>query len=434
MFRRRPRLSLPTVPPGAVLVGGAARDLLRGASPKDYDWAAPDPAQTARWLAGPLGSLFPLDEQRGHWRAVCAGVQHDVVPLPASLTEELLRRDFTVNALAINAAGHVTDPAGGLRDLRRRRLRMISQHNLSDDPLRLLRAARLATTLRFKLDAHTRAAVQQLAAESQAGRLPLPAAERVGAELNALLHSDHAAQGVMLLRDLGLLAVYLPELLEGEGVIQGGFHHLDVLEHNIEALHQLLARFPAAELSLRWATLLHDLGKPRTQGTHPQTGRATYYGHAEVGAELSAAVLTRLKQPRALIERTSALIRAHMVHLPQTEREARRFVHRRGDLLPALLELMLADREASRGPMSTPQTRHAYQLGFERVLEALEGQPAPAPPLLTGREIMALLSLTPGPAVGQAARQLAEAQALGDVQSPEAARAFLLSTHPPPEQ
>ena len=434
MFRRASRLSLPPMPPGAVLVGGAARDLLRGAVPKDYDWAAPDPAQTARWLAGPLGSVFPLDEQRGHWRAISGGVQHDVVALPASLKAELMRRDLTVNALAIDAAGHVTDPAGGLRDLKRRTLRMISQQNLSDDPLRLLRAARLATTLGFKLDAQTRLAVQQLAAESLAGRLPLPAAERVGAELNALLQSDNAAQGVVLLRDLGLLALYLPELLEGEGVIQGGFHHLDVLEHNIEALHQLLSRFPAAELPLRWATLLHDLGKPRTQGTHPQTGRATYYGHAEVGAELSAVILTRLKQPRALIERTSALIRAHMVHLPQTEREARRFVHRRGDLLPALLQLMLADREASRGPMSTPETRRAYQLGFERVLEALEGQPAPTPPLLTGREIMTLLNLAPGPAVGQAARQLAEAQALGDVHTAQDARTFLLSSHPPPEQ
>ena len=419
MFRRRP--SLPPFPPDAVLVGGAARDLLRGETPNDYDWAASDPAQVARWLAGKVGAAFPLDEQRNHWRAVVGGVQHDIVPLPGELEPELLRRDFTVNALALDASGHVTDPAGGQRDLKRRSLRMVSEQNLRDDPLRLLRAARLATTLDFKLEPQTREAVRRLAAEG----LPLPASERVGAELNALLMSGNAAAGVLLLRELGLLRLYLPELLEGAGVIQGGFHHLDVLEHNIEALHQLLSRAPDAELSLRWATLLHDIGKPRTVGINPATGRATYYGHAEVGADMAAAVLTRLKQPRVLTERVSRLIRAHMVHLPAAEREARRFVHRRRELLPDLLRLMLADREASRGPASTPASRHAYQLGFERVLTALEGPPPAAAPLLSGREIMALLNLQSGPQVGEAVRALAEAEALGDVQNVEGARAYL---------
>ena len=421
MFRRRP--ALPPFPPDAVLVGGAARDLLRGETPNDYDWAASDPAQAARWLAGETGTAFPLDEVRNHWRAIVNGVQHDVVPLPGNLEGELLRRDFTVNALALDAAGRVTDPSGGLRDLKRRSLRLVSEQNLRDDPLRLLRAVRLATTLNFKLEPQTQAAVQRLAEEG----LPLPASERIGAELNALLMSENAAVGVLLLRELGLLSLYLPELLEGAGVIQGGFHHLDVLEHNIEALHQLLARAPDADLALRWATLLHDIGKPRTLGVNPATGRATYYGHAEVGSELAAAVLTRLKQPRALTERVAKLVRAHMVHLPAAEREARRFVHRRREVLPDLLRLMLADREASRGPMSTPATRHAYELGFERVLAALEDQPPAAAPLLTGREIMALLNLESGPKVGEAVRALAEAEALGDVRNAEEARAFLES-------
>ena len=408
-----------------MLVGGAARDLLRWAVPKDYDWASPDPAAAARWLAGETGAAFALDEARNHWRAVVDGVQHDVVPLPGdlpnALNAELLRRDFTVNALAINSAGRVTDPAGGLGDLRRRSLRMVSEQNLRNDPLRLLRAVRLATTLSFKLEPETRSAVQRLAAEG----LPIPAAERIGAELSALLLSENAAAGVALMRELGLLRLYLPELLEGEGIIQGGFHHLDVLEHNVEALHQLLARAPDADLALRWATLLHDIGKPRTLGVNPATGRATYYGHAEIGSEMTAALLTRLKQPRALTERVARLVRAHMVHLPASEREARRFVHRRRELLPDLLRLMLADREASRGPMSTPATRHAYELGFERVLAALEDQPPAAAPLLSGREIMALLNLPSGPKVGEAVRALAEAEALGDVRTVEEARGFL---------
>ena len=419
VFRRRPKL--PPFPPDAVLVGGAARDLLRGATPNDYDWAAPDPSQAAKWLAGEMGTAFALAEVRQHWRAVVDGVQHDVVPLPGDLRTELLRRDFTVNALALDAAGRVTDPSGGLRDLKQRTLRMVSEQNLRDDPLRLLRAARLATTLGFRLEPETEVALKRLAEEG----LPLPATERIGAELNTLLLTENAAAGVLLLRELGLLRLYLPELLEGEGVTQGGFHHLDVLQHNIEALHQLLARAPDADLALRWATLLHDIGKPRTVGVNPATGRATYYGHAEVGAEMTAEMLARLKQPRALTERVSKLVRAHMVHLPAAEREAKRFVHRRRELLPDLLRLMLADREASRGPMSTPATRHAYELGFERVLAALEDQLPAAAPLLTGREIMALLNLESGPKVGKAVRALAEAEALGDVRTVEEARRYL---------
>ncbi|UWX62734.1 HDIG domain-containing metalloprotein [Deinococcus rubellus] len=419
------RVKLPAFPPGALLVGGAARDLLRGQMPSDYDWAAPDPAQAARWTAGTGGAAFPLDERRGHWRAIVGGVQHDFVPLPADLGSELLRRDFTVNALAMDQAGRVTDPAGGLTDLRRRSLRMISEQNLRDDPLRLLRAARLSTTLDFRLEAQTRLSVQHLAAEALAQHWPLPAAERSGAELNALLLSDRAASGVLLLKELNLLALYLPELLEGAGVVQGGFHHLDVLHHNIEALHQLLARFPDADLALRWATLLHDVGKPRTRGVNPNTGRNTYYGHAEVGAQMTAEMLTRLKQPRGLTERVSALVGAHMVHLPTTEREASRFVHRRRPLLPDLLGLMLADREASRGPHSTPQTRLAYQLGFEQILSAQQERPAPPPPLLSGRQVMALLNIPPGPVVGEVIRAVNEAAALGDIRTPAEAEAFV---------
>ncbi len=419
------RLKLPSFPPGSVLVGGAARDLLRGAVPNDYDWVASDPALAARSVAGEHGAAFELDDARQHWRAVVGGVQHDFAPLSGDLNSELLRRDFTVNALAIHPDGRVTDPAGGQRDLKRRSLRMISEQNLRDDPLRLLRAVRLSATLGFSLETATRAAVQRLAAEAATHAWPRPAAERLGAELNALLQSKQAAEGVSLLRDLGLLPLYLPELAEGAGVIQGGFHHLDVLDHNIEALHQLTLRFPDSDLALRWATLLHDVGKPCTRGVHPRTGRNSYYGHAELGAELAASLLGRLKQSRALTQRVSALIGAHMVQLPSGEREAARFVHRRRDLLPDLLGLMLADREASRGPSSSPDTRRAYQLGFERVLSALEVRPTSPAPLLSGHDIMALLELSPGRRVGELSRALAEAEAMGDVGTPQEAAAWL---------
>ncbi|MPY68407.1 CCA tRNA nucleotidyltransferase [Deinococcus sp. SDU3-2] len=424
MFRRPP---LPPFPEGGLLVGGAARDWLRGAAPHDYDWAVLDPAEAARTLAAKAGgSAFALDEERGYWRVHApGGVQHDFVPLPGDLTDDLLRRDFTVNALALTSERRVVDPSGGQADLRARRLRMVSEANLRADPLRAWRAVRFGVTLGFRLEASTEAAVRRVADALAAGTLLLPAAERVRDELEALLSHPDAARGILRLEDLGLLALTLPELREGIGMVQGGFHHLDVFHHGVEALHQLLARFPDADPALRWATLLHDVGKPRTRGTNPRSGRTTFYGHDRVGAELAREMLTRLRLPSATVDRAGTLVRAHMAQLPANEREARRFVHRRRPLLPDLLRLMLADREASRGPDSHPAIRHAYMRAIDRVLAALEEQPQAPRPLLTGEDVMVLLDLSPGPAVGEALRAVAEAQALGEVRTPEEARAFL---------
>ncbi|WP_339096092.1 CCA tRNA nucleotidyltransferase [Deinococcus sp. VB142] len=424
MFRRRP--PLPPFPPGAVLVGGAVRDWLRGVPPKDYDWAVPDPADAAKVLAATTGgAVFALDEERGYWRVMAGELQHDFVPRPANLEDDLRRRDFTVNALALLPGGRVFDPLGGKKDLSRRTLRMVSEANLRADPLRAWRAARFLTTLGLRLEAGTEAAVRRVAADLAAGHLPFPAWERVRDEVGALTHSPDAAQGWQRLHDLGLLSLTVPELLEGQGVLQGGFHHLDVFEHNLEALHQLLQRQPQAPSPLRWAALLHDVGKPRTLAQNPDTGRRSFHGHDRVGAELTAQILTRLKFPGEEVKRAAALVRAHMVPLPANETEARRFVHRRRELLPDLLHLMLADREAARGPSSTPGSRHAYALGFERALAALEQQPQAPAPLLSGEEVMALLHISPGPQVGQALRALAEAHALGEVKTSEKARDWL---------
>jgi len=405
------------------------RDWLRGVAPKDFDWAVPDPGAAARELAAQVGgSPFALDEERGYWRVHAPdGVGHDFVPLPEDVTGDLRRRDFTVNALALTPGRRVLDPCGGQADLRARRLRMVSEANLREDPLRAWRAVRFEVTLGFRLEEGTERAVRQVAHDLAAGTLPMPAPERVRDELEALLRHLDAARGVLRLEELGLLALCLPELREGRGMVQGGFHHLDVFDHGVEALHQLLARFPGADPALRWATLLHDVGKPRTRGVNPTSGRTTFYGHDRVGAELAREMLTRLRLPSATVERAAALVRAHMAQLPANEREARRFVHRRRPLLPELLRLMLADREASRGPDSHPAIRHAYARAMDRVLAALEEQPTAPRPLLTGEDVMGLLDLAPGPAVGAALRAVAEAQALGEVRTPAEARAFLLS-------
>ena len=413
------------LPAGGYLVGGALRDALLGRPFADLDWLVADPEGTAREVARTLsGSVFPLDEARGHWRVVAEGeagsVTRDYIRLAGALEANLRDRDFTVNAVAADGEGKLIDPLDGRADLEKRTLRMVSRDNLFADPLRALRGVRLAAGLRFGLEPRTRAAIRDLSEAQASGDAPLPAWERVGEELDRLLMGERAARGLSLLADLRLLDVYLPELAAARGVEQGGFHHLDVLKHSVEALRQLTLGFPDAGPTLRWATLLHDVGKPETKSFDERGRFYHFYGHDKLGGDLTKTILRRLRAPNERGVRASALVRYHMLPLPKNRKEARRFVHRRRDLLPDLLKLMIADREAARGPQSSEASRRSYRTALARVLEILS-EPLPPKPLLDGREVMALLGLPPGPQVGEAVRFLKEAEAVGDVRTREEA-------------
>ncbi len=411
-------------PSAGYLVGGAVRDTLLERPARDFDWLVAEPKVEAEHAAGVLGGhAFVLDDARDHWRVVADGTTRDYAPL-GELEPNLRARDYTVNAVAADLDGTLTDPTGGLRDLLKKRLRMVSAENLQADPVRGLRGVRLAATLGFGLEPGTETAIRAHAAALGAGDAARPAPERVGDELTQLLLSEHAGPGFRLLHRAGLLSVYLPELAAADGVTQGGFHHLDVLGHSLEALHQLIYDFPDADLTLRWATLLHDVGKPATK-TFDDSGRYYhFYGHDKLGAELADALLRRLRVPNERRVRAAELIRYHMLPLPKNDKEARRFAHRRRALLPDLLKLMVADRAAARGPMSSPKSRESYRLALSRVLEILAETP-PQKPLLDGLEVMNLLNLQPGPQVGEAVRFVQEARAVGDVASKGDAEAAL---------
>lgn len=400
------------------------RDLLAGRQVRDFDWLVERPESEARRLAATLGgTAFALDAERDHWRVVGGVATHDFTPLTGPLEADLRARDFTVDAMAAAFDGRLIDPLGGRDDLRAGRLRMTSEAALAADPLRPLRAVRLAVTLGLMVEPATRAAATRLAREQAAGRRPLPAWERVRDELDRLLLTPAAAEGLALADELALLDTVLPELALCRGVEQGGFHHLDVLRHALEALHRLVQGFPEADAALRWATLLHDVGKPETRAPG-EDGRIHFYGHARRGQQLAEAALVRLRQPQVLVRRVGALVRYHMLPLPGDERAARRFVHRRRALLPDLLQLMIADREAARGPLASEANRRAYRIALSRVVAILDEAPPPRP-LLTGEDVMARLALAPGPRVGEALRLVAEARAVGDVATSEEAEALL---------
>lgn len=476
MFWRKPKLpdkldmtQFKPIPPGGYLVGGALRDALLGASFNDMDWLVTDPEKTARMTAEFLqGSAFPLDEERGHWRVMLGEEVRDYILLDTDLETNLQGRDFTINALALAADGTIIDVVGGREDLHSRQIRMVSKENLHADPLRALRAVRFASCLSayhpkyssdpimdgirslravhftwtkpfdFKIEAETEKAIRDVVQLQLEKNLPLPAWERVKEELGKILLCELAGFGFKQLDDLGMLELYLPELVEARGISQGSLHHLDVLNHSFEALYQLIRYFPDADVALRWGTLLHDVAKPRTK---QEEDGLSFHGHAEVGAEIAGEMLARLRYSTDITERVKKLVHYHMIPLPhkrsdiyqrsdaedteqQLDKEIRRFIHRRRELLPDLLKLMLADREAARGRRANEASRQAYRLAIGRILEVLEEAP-PKPPLLTGQDVMTLLNLSPGPKVGEALAFVKEAEAVGDVTTREEAEASL---------
>lgn len=420
-------------PHGALLVGGAVRDLLLDRPVADLDWSVPDPAAAARRHAAALGgSVFTLDEERDHWRVVGPQgdhgekrVTHDFVPSTADPVADLERRDLTINAIAARPDGSLLDPTGGVADLRAGVVRMTSRSALEADAVRPLRAVRFAGVLGFTLDDQTAAAVSRTAARQLADASLRPASERVRDELIAIVNGPGGADALRLAADLGLLVTFLPELDATRGVVQGGLHHLDVFGHSVLALERLAANHPDATTDLRLATLLHDIGKPAT--AMPVVGkRVTFHGHAKVGSVLARRAMRRLRFGSHSVATVGDLVRLHMQPLPGDERAARRFVHRHRDALPDLLHLMIADREAARGRLASAAGRLRYQEAMGRVIAVLEETP-PAAPLLSGHDVMRVLGLEPGPRVGEALDVVAEAVAVGDVRDVEDAERLLRS-------
>lgn len=400
-------------PADGVVVGGAVRDALLGRPFRDVDWLVPEPVGAAHDLAARMGgSAFALDEARGHWRVVHEHGTLDLIRRDGSIEGDLARRDFTVNAIAVGPNGPI-DPLDGRTDLARRRLVRAGPTSLEDDVLRGLRGVRFAATLELSWDPLTRSDAERVVREALAGDRSLPAAERMRDELVSILLAPRPGDALADAHALGWLEALFPELLAGDGMAQGGLHHLDVLQHQLEALQRLASGFPDAGVPLRLATLLHDVAKPACR-TRAPTGRIRFDGHAERGADMTARALRRLRFDQATVATATELVRRHMLPLPRDEREARRFAHRRRALLPGLLQLMVADREAGRGRLSSEAGRRAYRTALARVLAIMDERPEPKP-LLDGRDVMALLELSPGPRVGQAIAMLAEAQAVGDV-------------------
>jgi poly(A) polymerase len=342
-----------------------------------------------------------------------------VVEYGQSLTEDLARRDFTVNAMAARLPGYsVVDPFGGFADLQRKVLRTPSAPEVSftDDPLRILRAARFTAQLGFTVSAEARAAMTSLA-----GLLAPPkvSAERIEGELTKLLLSPlpgGPAAGIALLVDTGVADQVLPEVPRLRLESDEHFRHKDVYQHSLTVLNQAIdleARYELSQdLVLRLAALLHDIGKPRTRSRLPD-GRVAFHHHEVVGAKMARARLAELRYGRDIVADVSRLIELHLRFHGYGEGEwtdsaVRRYVTDAGPLLTRLHALTRADC-TTRNRAKALRLARAYDSLEERIADLGQREElARIRPDLNGNEIMQILGLRPGPLVGQAYRHMLE--------------------------
>ena len=407
-----------------VLVGGAVRDELLGRPHADWDLATRLLPQTVMERARAAGlKVIPTGLQHGTVTVLLEdhpvevttfrsdgdyldGRRPESVRLGVDLAEDLSRRDFTINAMALPVGGgELVDPFGGRADLVARILRAVGDPLLrfAEDGLRPLRACRFASQLGFKVEAATLAAIPDRLEVARKVSL-----ERVFVELDKLLKGQEPERGLALLNETGLLELWLPELRPMVGCGQNRHHRFDVWLHTLEVV-----RFTPADSGLRWAALLHDSGKPGTRSTEPE-GEVHFYGHETRSLTLAEKILERLKASHALRKEVAALVRHHGIHPTAAWGDAacRRFLRRLAeDGLP--LERWAAFRQADlRGKGLGWDAHLAEHVNLMARLEALA---AAKPPLavrdlaLDGAALMQLTGRPGGPWLGELQRQLLEA-------------------------
>ena len=442
---------------GSWIVGGALRDELLGREVTDIDIAVEgDPEQAARELAAQLhGPVFQLSEAFGAWRVIDSGDGrvYDFAPLQGeTIEEDLAKRDFSVNAMAraleggsaatalarggagaAAARGELIDPLGGRADLATRTLRVLGPAAYENDPLRPLRLARFVAELGFTPDAET----ERLTAAA-APRVADASGERVFAELRRLVLAPGAVEGLGLADRLGLLRAVLPELADLHQVEQSHYHHLDVYGHTMEVFEHLveLERDATGELrevldeplgdeltrgeALRFAALLHDIGKPATHDVR-NDGRVTFMGHDRLGQEMVRAICRRLRASERLCRFLEGVTRHHLllgflVHERPLDRHAvYRYLERTSPVEVEVTLFSVADRLATRGKNAERAIDDHLQLAEELMPAALEWRRSGPPQVpVRGDELAAELGIEHGPELGRLLDQLAEAAYAGE--------------------
>jgi poly(A) polymerase len=430
------------------LVGGSVRDALLDRLGHDLDFTTSALPDTTRELVDgwadavwDVGRAFgTIGARKGEFQIEITTYRADAydrtsrkpqVTFGNSITEDLVRRDFTVNAMAVTLPSReFVDPSGGLRDLGRQIIRTpgTPEDSFSDDPLRMMRAARFTSQLGFDVAPEVVDAMRGMA-----DRLDIVSAERVRDELSTLILSDHPRPGLTLMVDTGLADRVLPELPALRLEIDEHHRHKDVYEHSLTVLEQAIEledRLGGPDLVSRLAALLHDIGKPRTR-RFEAGGGVSFHHHDVVGAKLVRKRLTALHYPSAVVESVAKLTELHLRFHGYgggewTDSAVRRYVRDAGDELPRLHVLTRSDC-TTRNRRKAEALSVAYDHLEDRIARlSEEEQLAAIRPDLDGRQIMAILGIPPGPLVGQAYRHLLEVRLDQGPLDEDAARRELL--------
>ncbi len=386
------------------LVGGCVRDLIQGNKPKDWDIATnakPDE----------IIKIFPKSFTNNEFGTVTVPDNIEITPFRVeekytdkrhpdkvewakTIEEDLSRRDFTVNALALDSKGKIIDPFDGEKDLSKKIIKAVRnpEDRFSEDALRMMRAVRFASVLDFKIDSKTSQAIKKNALWLRA-----ISKERIRDEFLKIIMSDKADEGIEMLRQLGLLKYIIPELEEGYKISQNKHHIYECYEHAVLSLKYAAKK--GYNFHVRLASLFHDIGKPRAkrgQGTN-----ATFYGHEVVGARMTSQIMERLRFSKKDIEKVVKLVRYHLFYYnvdEVTESSVRRLVRKVGpESMNELLEVRMADRIGSGCPKAEP-----YKLRHLRyIVEKVSQDPISVKMLkLDGKDIIDILKIKPGPKIG----------------------------------
>jgi poly(A) polymerase/tRNA nucleotidyltransferase (CCA-adding enzyme) len=406
------------------LVGGAVRDLLLGRAVKDWDLAtSAKPAEIEAlfpktFYNNDFGTVTVVNEDESEeslknveitpfrLEGKYSDSRHpDEVKFSDNIEDDLSRRDFTINAMAYRTStGEWLDPFGGIKDLKDSLLRAVgdAQTRLTEDPLRTMRAVRLATELELKIEPKTAEAVKKTA-----HLLAKISKERIRDEFIKLLMSKQPMLGLKLMVELGVMEQVIRETLESVGVEQNGDHIYDVWEHTIRVVQHSADRdWP---LHVRLAALFHDIGKPRTRRFSEEKKDYTFYGHEVVGAKMAKKIMIDLKFPVKLMETVEKLVRNHMFFTDIdkiTLSAARRIVAKVGaDNVWDLMKVRACDRIGMGRPKEAPYRLRKYESMIE---EAMRAPTSVTMLKIDGNNLIKDLKLKPGPKIGYILHALLE--------------------------
>jgi len=397
----------------AFIVGGCVRDFLLKREPKDWDIttsASPEQIQKVfpkNFLNNDFGTVTVINESQSpafshieitpfRSESGYSDKRHpDKVAWAKSINDDLSRRDFTINAIAMDIDGQIIDPFEGQKDLKHKEIKAVGEPNqrFNEDALRLMRAARFASVLGFNIEKETLESIKK-----NADLIKYVSRERVRDELIKLISGDFAVKGIELMRETSLLNHILPELMSGYGVSQNKHHIYDCYEHAVKSLEfAVKSRF---NWYVRLSALLHDIGKPATK--RGQGKDATFYGHEVVGGRMAARIMERLKFSKKEAEKVVSLVRYHLFYYNAgevTESSVRRLIRNVGTQnVEDLLLVRQADRIGSGCPKAEP-----YKLRHLRYIIDKVSQDPISPKMLklNGNDLMQLLGVAPGPKIGQ---------------------------------